>query len=1504
MAPTVVLAIWAGGYLLDCFWSIAPSGQPLDVYIPTEKGAARLRAETWHLDLAHRRITAHRAALFSPAGDRIAFADEIVASAPSRGPGAYDVSARGLVGTLERLRDGSFRHADLLPAPSKEGGDTAYRVTIESGSIVVKDDVGGRTWTCRLEPADVTVSGVGDKWLATGDLKIAGVGTVSALLRRRTDKAVDFEVVGQGVELAPLLAHFTQGPEGRMMPILRACRAASLKVTGKGRGVFVAERSPRLEWVADVEAQGRGVGYGGQIDAGSASFLGRVDEAGMQGRLTVKDPRGSGTANGALTWNHGVHAGGSVDYSVEDSSSAPSLLRSIFPKSVRLRNGRFRGWVSFDGPKAFQVDGYVTASMGTWAAERLDEPELKMLATPDRVALKLNGGRWLAGGVDGHVEFDLKGRKLSGLVATHGTSVEQACRHWGGKGLSGRADVQAVLGGTTDSPQATLRAQATASVAIRRGRPAQLGTVQVAGRLAGGELTFERLAAAGPNGVFSGEGKWNTKTRLLNADVLGSGILLSAFQPDLQGTALLKAHLGGSSSTPKATGRIEVVGAQLRDETIPFVGGEFDWDGRRLQFTGVTASKGATTAEGEISWFPKDDRLQGRFGANGVLLRDWLKGGVAGSLSVVGGTVEGTAAKPLVGMTVQGRSLAVEGIKIDGLKSSVELSGNKVSVGGFSVIAGKGVLTGKATYDLKTKTGQVLGEADGMPLDAFLSSPVVRKLLQDAAPQATIAGSWSGRFDVRVDSEGLKMVGADGELHEVALNGTSLGNGDWQVALDQTKWSGSLTLGQLDRYIEIPKFEFDSGARTIQCELEAYRLTLRSVLAASKPLWTDPSSELAQRLSDLDGTLDLAVDVAGSADNPDVDIRIFDADNLQLSGAPSGKVALKAKRVRQVWDLEDVEWEAPDGRLAAKGRIDENGSIDIDGELSDFQLSRLGAFDSDLARLSGRADVPFLVSGPTKDPEITASLKGDSFGFNADKSSQSGPPVFDLNLTNIALRNGNLHAEGGFVYQGITGNVDADVPFEYPFRIPDGKPLHAELILPKRPLSDLAGYAKWINFAATEGSIQGSVEIDGPIGTLIPSGSIKVDADKLAFQVPKDPRTVGDQTKLVRTEVRDLHASVNLQDRSAMVSVDAVASEGGSLTARLRTDSLDPLSVLEGATQELLNTPIAGTVNISELAVDENFGKQGQVAFRSTGAITIGGQIRSPKVAGKLDFSDTSGTVPAEFTSSGEAVQPVVNPTFNVDLSLGAGSKLRSSTTEFYLHGQGSLTGSLSRPVAAMNMEVERGSIKLPNARIRIEPGGTMNFNYAVDRSGNATPRMDIALTGNTSVTALRFGDTVERYNISMRLTGDILDQGQLNISAQSDPPDLTQDRIMAILGQGDLFQGLAKGNETALAGYAIPAVFDPVTEKLAQQLGLEYLSLEYDMFDRTMLTAARGLGRGFSIMGRRQVSDTTVGPLVYDFRLSYRLPFVNSTLRSFSFGIGTDQDHPWKITFEYGTRF
>ena len=273
----------------------------------------------------------------------------------------------------------------------------------------------------------------------------------------------------------------------------------------------------------------------------------------------------------------------------------------------------------------------------------------------------------------------------------------------------------------------------------------------------------------------------------------------------------------------------------------------------------------------------------------------------------------------------------------------------------------------------------------------------------------------------------------------------------------------------------------------------------------------------------------------------------------------------------------------------------------------------------------------------------------------------------------------------------------------------------------------------------------------------------------------------------------------------------------------------------------------------------------------------------------------------------------LINPKFAIDMKTNNPVSMTIGTGNFLLTGSGLLQGTFELPDLEALMVVEKGSIRLPNARINVDPGGTIHVDYVATPYGTPNARADVTMTGTTAVTANPYGGTVQRYDIELQLSGNMMQPGGLHLSAQSDPPDLTQDQILMLLGQGGLFQtqqGVLANpinpNQqlTAVFYTALPLLFDPLTTPLANSLGLDYLSVEYNPFEHVAITAAKSLSKNIVLSARRQISDPLPGlRQSWDVRLSYRLPF-KGRLRNLNVYVGADQDRPWKIGLTYGFRF
>ena len=245
-------------------------------------------------------------------------------------------------------------------------------------------------------------------------------------------------------------------------------------------------------------------------------------------------------------------------------------------------------------------------------------------------------------------------------------------------------------------------------------------------------------------------------------------------------------------------------------------------------------------------------------------------------------------------------------------------------------------------------------------------------------------------------------------------------------------------------------------------------------------------------------------------------------------------------------------------------------------------------------------------------------------------------------------------------------------------------------------------------------------------------------------------------------------------------------------------------------------------------------------------------------------------------------------------------------------NGSGRLDGTLMTPIATGTLTVKNGVLKLPNARINLEEGGSIGVNYRGMSNGESDMSVPVSISGRTNVTARRGTQSYERYDVTIYVTGDLLKTGDLNLIGQSDPPDLSSAEILALLGQKDLLEALATGARDtrssefrdALIGLVVPSLTDQFTSSLAQAFKLDYFAVEYNPFEGVVVSGAKSINRFLTLQGRRQVTaKNAFEKTKYELKLVYRIPSKNVLLSRARFGLSTDQDRPWRITIEYSFR-
>ncbi|MBI3722166.1 MAG: translocation/assembly module TamB domain-containing protein [Fimbriimonas ginsengisoli] len=1397
---------------------------------------------------------------------------------------------------LTRLASGHLPITDYLPERGPRRESPAFRVTVERAAITANDLAGASPWTSRLVATNLVVEGAGGDWVASGRGELGGVGVAGFRFVSEDKEPLRLDVDTPGLALGEVWAHFATTLEARKLPILRDLQAARLRVGGRAQ-VWMGEQ---VHLTARVHTEGLNVTYRRDARADRAQFDGLLTESGAQGRLSLQSSGLDGASDGFAAWAGSKGLGATIRLRSASLTTFHRAFPTLALPQASLAGGVLEGWMTLDRQDRFGLDGEAQFQKVTVAGEIVDHPLLRGRLAGGTLPVRLLGGGWDGSQLKGFARIDVATHRLSGALASEWSNLGRLATRMGAPSVKGLGAFAATLGGTTAGPEADLRLVGRGSIAMK-GRTV-LGDLQGAGRWRNGELAIDRGLIESPEGALTLSGKVD-KVGKLDASVRASGLALDALDTELSGTGAFQGRLVGTLGQPRLEGRAEVYGGSVQRWSIPFAAANILLDRKTLVVKRMRGLNGAGEIAGNLQLDLKSTHLAGSFTGRDLLLQDLFPDAeIAGAVQVDQASLSGRLDDPQLVAHVWGDTLIARNLTADRADARVRFDRGMWTLDRADLQLGQGSLSANGSYDTKQRSGTLVAVGNELGL-ANLASLGLR---------APVDGTATGSVALSFGADGITTAVGQGQVGGVALNGTALGEGRWSLATQGPSVVGSLTLGFLDRYVEVKDVAFDREAQTIAGDLDVYNWKLADLYKSIEPSLDSISQPLRDRLQGLAGTLSAHAQVSGPWRAPDFAITSVQAEGLALYERPFGSLTASITRKHGVWSLDDVDLTHGESRLKVNGTIVPGGSLDLDGEISKLKLDDLAVLDERLADLSGVADVSFVAKGPVASPDIRASFRSDRLAVGGAEGQRTELALLldSIHVTESSMGadgrpQGGIEAEGVFKYKGIAGRLDAQVPFAYPLTIPEGQPIEGRV----RVAEDLAwlhDFYPGIDAGRTLGRVAGEVRVSGPIDALTASGTLEAQAQSLAFTS-------------AQTSIRNATAKLTIKDRELVLDAQGESSMGGSANVALKA-TLSDLNQLvraafSGRAVEPLATGPTGGLTANKWRVSEHGGKDGGSIDATVEAdLKLAGGEQGPLVSGTVRLENVQALLPSQSEGGVLRGGPDEGAFLDVDLSLGNRASVRSSTAQLSLFGRGKLAGRIGRPRLDSALHVASGTIRLPAGRIQLEPGGTIGLQYRVIDEDEAAAQLPVNLEGQTKLTAIRFGDTAERYDIRLKITGDLLKEGDLKITASSDPPDLSSDRILALLGEAGALESIRsdapRGEperqiREALTGFALPVVFEPVTARLASSLGLEYLSLEYNQYDLATVALTKTLAKRLSFEARRQVSDPPIGfRQHYDYKLVYRLPFRTGRNSRVGLSVGTDQDRPWKLAVEYGLRF
>jgi hypothetical protein len=1513
--PTLLIGLWGFDYVHSCLMVLAAPGRPIVFHYKAPAGTVSIRADSYDFNLRQGFVTIYRPRLFDPGGGMVAQAGLVTLSKLDwrrlRNQ-RIEIAIDHLSGKLTRLPNGVFDLERLIPPRSAKPSPVAFHVMVRTANVEFIDTA-GKGWSQAAYTPSVEVSGVGSDWIAHARLFLPGMGQADAGVQFAPGEGLHISGDTPGLKAGPALNHFLKTDLSRRYSTLASLSAGKIAVQGAFRLDLSTGKKPAFSLQSHLTAQD--VVYG-RYAVDSLTFQGVLTSKGAQGTLLAQTAGVNVAFTGVGSWSPTEAASGSLQLAAASPSALPRFTQVLLPKQLSFSGARYSGSIGYRKGQLFQAQGDLLADRIAYQKFDASSVRVQLGGNQDRIRAV-----WLSGSVEGvhpfgAADIDIRNKKLSAWARADLPDLNRLAQLGRVQGVSGSGEVEAFVNGPLQNPQVQFVAAGRASY-----RTLQLGkvgpeSVDVAGNVDQGMVYVTRGLIRGSSGTVAVSGHVQPQnsrlTMQVDARALTPGELLPGFEGNFDGAA----DVTGTLTEPKFHGHAEGTNLKYRGRQIIAAAVAFSGNRRKVVANRVKAIAGTMDLRGSASCDLATQGLDGHFKLTGVQSTDFLGPNFAGIVDAPDIRVGGSVTKPLFIARLEAKELLTDEVVLSSMEALVNGTGSGVVLDHATASLAGGAISANGSYSFSTHRGVLTASTTDLDLG---------KLAPALGERVAITGT-TAITEASATIDGKAIAGsAKGRLDNVGINGAAAGDGNWTVDSKGKSVHATLSVGQILPELRVLNVDaaYDLEAKTISGSFDASHARIQDLLgAASRYLPASWTADPAQ-LGSFTGDLTVGAKFSGSLTDPNAVMSTLLAENLTFQHEPLGTLTADGiSRQEKRWTIPEVVLSGPEGEVSAKGTVQEHGQIAVSASGKDLKLSSLAPILSSFAGSAGIASFNLQASGESLQPTITGNAFFDHVLQSPSALQTSNRKLDDLSVTvpTISLDNSQAKVTGKVGFAGFTGSFSAAVPFTYKGGIGSGD-AQASFSLDQRSLPDLPLIAQYIDLPRTSGgSLGGTISARGPIDKLTYSGSLNVSAKSIGFSIP-DPKAY---VKRIDDTLEDLSASLQLipGDR---VQFDAKTglSRGGSVSLTASAPLIDLSPALHGRVealvQEFMNSPLSGSIQIDGAKFRQT-APGGYVAAQLNGSTALGGTVGHPGIGsrekpGQVNISDLDTAMPTLPVAGGIGSVPGIDPSFYVDATLKNSARVRSATADLHVTGGGNLRGKLSDPRATANLVVQKGTIVLPGGTVRLDPGGTVDFSYHHPFGEQPAATLGVDLGGHTSITAVGYGRTPQRYKITLDIRGDLLKSQGLTMQATSDPPDLPSGDVLALLGGSDVFQndntGTAAQSDAerriteAFAGFALPAVLNPYTSQLAQSLGLDYVSLEYNAFDQTTFSLARDLGSEFSLQFRGQIGTPTPGiRSVEDFELVYTPHRLPAKLRHLSLVVGADQDVPWKVALEYGIRF
>lgn len=1392
--------------------------------------------------------------------------------------------------TAVRLEDGSWELARFFPRqPEEKPSEAPFQVRAHDVRFRLVDRAtdGAPVWTGTVRQA--SVAGYADNAAADGVIQIDGVGTVRASVNIQSGALASLEAGSDSLELGELLAYAQAMPELRDVTALKDVQAAS----GRFSGEMSVWMTPEARWRVHGSLEARDVAYH-SYTASDARFDGVFNWIGMRGRFDIRRRGASASGEIIANWNRRAVLA-RADAHLPNVGALAGLGVSL-PQGVAFANATWSGVIAWKDSLAFTGD--LQLKSVRW--QDLQATNARATLASDGKALRITDAiAAISGGTaQGEIFVSLQQeRSIAGFAKLSGLDVVQLPRlpdEVAQYIVAGTAHAGLALGGTLDDPIVQVRASGVAEVLANGERYVVIDqpAFSLSGVYRNGVFIIEDARATARSGSLFATGTVSLSDRTLDLNVRADALDLLLY-PDspASGTAFVSLSVHGPFEKPRFAGVVEGYGVDVQGIVVPIARFDADYTlGGAISLRNIMARQGPSEATGSLRLIETSNgwTIEGDGLFHNVTIDSFFAADVAG-VATGQWSVYGLLENPDVRANLEAESLFLGDVSLQDVRAQGRWFGRIAYLDELTARFGSGTLSARGIYALEgASTIQLEGESlDLSPLSHFLSDTV------------SFTGLASLRAQVNFLDGALDEAAATIDVSSLAMNDEAVGAGSVEARYADNRVTAKGSVGSLEGYFILDDAWYDMASGDYSARASVLNVPSESMYNLTHRYLPSMAPEVADLLRSTQGWLTASLSASGNAgpfakgDAPVADrvrdgFASFELRDIKTRGEPMGTLRGQVSKEGVLWKIEAFSWtDGPvEGHLipSSTNAITEGGDLSVEVEFLNADLSALNRLFPGLTPLSGQGDLTLVFSGATESPRGVASLSVDGLKI-------AELPAVDLTVAGISIMDGAIEVRAGEgtgmanLRSFAARLVEARIPFRYPFDFPD-EPLLVRVLVPERDINAVSEFFGGLNTDVTVGRIhEGEVVVTGTLGSPEVRGAIRASAETLAFEG-------FDQV------LQDVAVSLTLDGTLTRLALTAHDNEGGAL----RFDGGVNLETLE-----LLPT----TLTADTFRVQQQVGDRNVVSGALNGTLSASGPWHEPAISGSLTAHEGFLALRGAFPERVAGDLLSFNPSFNVLLTAER-SEVRSGPLDAVFVGSGTVTGTLQQPQVRVEFRVLTGTLRLPTTDLQFTEGSRAVFTYAPQGGFGEEPKMDVALNAATRITAHN-GISVQRYSVNLTITGDILSNQDLNIVATSDPPDLTRDQILAVLGQQQLLEGVAGAavggfntqlTET-LASVLAPVLARSVTRSLERTLGLDYLSFDIRPGSATSVTLAKALGSGFTLEYRRtlEVFEQSGVPLE-EVGLTYSPRLRNPVLGRIRISVIAERDGVLRLSIGYSRRF